>query len=282
MITTGSIKKVRSVINKVKKRGGVVGFVPTMGALHEGHLSLAHAARRECDFVVVSIFVNPLQFKPGEDYKKYPRDLGKDEKMLREESVDMVFYPQARQMYGGEFSTFVEECELSRVMCGASRPGHFKGVCTVVTKLFNIVDSNIAYFGQKDYQQALIIKRVVTDLNFPVRLKVLPIIRERGGLAVSSRNAYLTQDQRKDAALLFISLSEAKKMIKRGECSPSKIIAKIKRIVSKGKNTKIDYIAVKDANTLEDLKRIKGKVLVALAVYVAKTRLIDNVIINVK
>lgn len=282
MIVTGSIKKVRAAIVRAKKKGKVVGFVPTMGALHQGHLSLVRAAKKECDLVAVSIFVNSLQFGPKEDYKKYPRNLKIDEKLLKSQGVDLVFYPKANDMYGGEFSTFVEECELSRTMCGQSRLGHFKGVCTVVAKLFNILCPHRAYFGQKDYQQALIIKRMIADLNFPVKLKVFPIIRERDGLAMSSRNAYLSKTQRKDALLIYKALIEAKKMIKERERSINKITSRIKRIVSRGKSTKIDYIVLKDADTLEDLKRIKGKVLLALAVYVGKTRLIDNIVLNVK
>lgn len=282
MIVTGNTTRVRNAVKKTKKKAKVVGFIPTMGALHQGHLSLVRAAKKECGFVVVSIFINPLQFGPKEDYKKYPRSFKKDEKLLKEEGVDLVFYPKPSDMYGGKFSTFVNEADLSHNLCGKVRPGHFKGVCTVVAKLFNIVGADRAYFGQKDYQQSLIIKRMIEDLDFPIKLRVLPIVREKDGLAMSSRNAYLSKKERQNALSLYKSLLAAKAMIRKGERDPKKLLSKMKTIVSREKPNKIDYIKVKDAFTLQDLKRIKGRVLIALAVCVGKTRLIDNIILNVK
>jgi len=282
MIITGSINKVRRIVGQVRKKGKVIGFVPTMGALHRGHLYLVKTALKECDFVTVSIFVNPLQFGPGEDYKKYPRNFKKDEKLLQKVGVNLIFYPNAKTMYTKGFSTFLEETRLSKVLCGTSRPGHFKGVCTVVAKLFNVVGPDKAYFGQKDYQQACIIQRMVEDLNFPIKIKVLPIVREADGLAMSSRNAYLSIQQRKDATVLYASLKLARQLILKGERDCKKIINIIKSNIRSRKTTRIDYVKIKDADSLEDLKRIRGKVLIALAIYLGRTRLIDNIIVKVE
>ena len=282
MIIARSINKVRSVIDRAKRAHSMIGFVPTMGALHQGHLSLVKEASRECDFVVVSIFVNPLQFGPKEDYKKYPRNFKNDEKLLRRNGVNLIFYPNPKLMYGKDFSTFVEEEDLSKVLCGSSRPGHFKGVCTIVAKLFNIVHADIAYFGQKDYQQALIIRRLIEDLDFPIKIKILPIVREPSGLAMSSRNNYLSPGQIKDAGVLYEALKLSKKLIRQGQRDPKKIIREIKFLIKSRKAVKIDYIEIKDANDLRDLKKIRGKVLIALAVYLGKTRLIDNIVMSVK
>ncbi len=280
MVIIGSISKVRKVVGKAKGKGKRIGFVPTMGALHQGHLSLVEAASKECDFVAVSIFVNPLQFGPAEDYKKYPRNFSKDQKLLKEKGVDLIFYPTPKNMYKSGFSTFIEETSLGTVLCGASRPGHFRGVCTVVAKLFNIIEPDIAYFGSKDYQQARIIKQMAQDLDFAIKIKVLATVREKDGLAMSSRNAYLNKNERKDAVILYQSLKLAKKLIAAGERDCKKIINKLKLNITSKETAKIDYIEIKNAATLKDLAQIKGKVLIALAVYIGKTRLIDNLVIN--
>ena len=283
MIVARSILKVRKIIKKVKEKKKIVGFVPTMGALHLGHLSLIRKAKKECDFVVVSIFVNPIQFGPQEDYKRYPRPFKKDKKILEEEKVDLLFYPTVKVMYPENFSTYVEEVSLSKYLCGKFRPGHFRGVTTVVAKLFNIVNPDISYFGQKDFQQAQIIKRMVRDLNFPVKIKVLPIVREKDGLAMSSRNSYLTSSERKKAAFLYQSLKKAKVLIKQKE-NPQKVReAVIRFIKEKIPESRIDYVEVADPSTLESLKTIRKnqKVLVALAVHIGKARLIDNILVKV-
>jgi pantoate--beta-alanine ligase len=277
-----NISELREIIKKIKRKRKIVGFVPTMGALHLGHLSLIRKAKKEADFVVVSIFVNPTQFGPNEDYKRYPRPFKKDKEILEKEKVDLLFYPSVKTMYSKDFSTYVEEVSLSKVLCGKFRPGHFKGVCTVVAKLFNIVAPNIAYFGQKDYQQARIIKRMVRDLNFPVKIKVLPIVREKDGLALSSRNSYLSLQERKDALCLYKALNKAKELIEKGEREVKLIKREMKKIIKKVKYTKIDYIEIVDADNLREIERIKGKILIALAVWIGKARLIDNFILNVK
>jgi len=283
MIVARSILKVRKIIKKAKEKKKIVGFVPTMGALHLGHLSLIRKAKKECDFVVVSIFVNPIQFGPQEDYKRYPRPFKKDKKILEEEKVDLLFYPTAKVMYPQNFSTYVEEVSLSKYLCGKFRLGHFRGVTTVVAKLFNIVSPDISYFGQKDFQQAQIIKRMVRDLNFPVKIKVLPIVREKDGLAMSSRNSYLTSSERKKAAFLYQSLKKAKVLIKQKE-NPQKIRQVVIRFIKeKIPESKIDYVEVADPSTLESLKTIRKnqKVLVALAVHVGGARLIDNILVKI-
>lgn len=282
MLIERNISQIHRIIREARKKRKVIGFVPTMGALHEGHFSLIRAARKECDFVVVSIFVNPIQFGPTEDFKKYPRNFKKDKRLLKLEKVDLIFYPRVKDMYPKDFSTFVEEQFLSKPLCGKSRPGHFKGVCTVVAKLFNIVEPDVAYFGQKDYQQAQIIKRMVEDLNFPIKIKVLPIIRERDGLAMSSRNSYLSFKERKDATILLAALRLARTLINKGERSSRNLRKEIIQIIKSKKSAKIDYVEIVDAHTLRRLTRIKGKVLVALAVYIGKTRLIDNIVVRVR
>jgi len=281
MIVARTIKKVREIIDFVRRKNKIIGFVPTMGMLHRGHLSLVRKAVQEADFVVASIFVNPLQFGPGEDYKSYPRKFKKDERLLKEEGLDLVFYPTVKMMYCNDFSTYIEEYVLSKHLCGKSRPSHFKGVCTVVAKLFNIVQPHISYFGQKDYQQAQIIKRMVSDLDFPITIRVLPIIREKDGLAMSSRNKYLNKQERAQARCLYDSLKLSYKLIKTKEHNPHKVIKSMKALIKKeAPSAKIDYISIVNAQTLEDVKLIREKVLVALAVYIGKARLIDNMLIS--
>ncbi len=280
MIVLRNVKKVREIINKVKKRGDTVGFIPTMGALHEGHISLIKEAKKNTSFVVVSIFVNPTQFGPHEDYRKYPRNFKKDKEILKQEGVDLIFYPNVKAMYSKKFSTYVEEIELSKYLCGKRRPGHFKGVCTIVAKLFNIVLPDIAYFGQKDYQQAVIIKRMVKDLNFSLKIKVMPIVREKDGLALSSRNTYLTSHQRKEALSLYHALKLAYRMVKNKKQPPTIIKAMQKLIKKEAPSSKIDYINIVDPFTLQDVRKIEKRVLVALAIYIGKARLIDNMLIK--
>jgi pantoate--beta-alanine ligase len=264
---------------KAKSHGKKVGFVPTMGALHEGHLSLVEEAKKRADTVVVSIFVNPIQFGPSEDLARYPRNLGSDKKLLRHFDVDVLFMPEARTMYPEGFKTFVEVEGLSRKLCGRSRPTHFRGVTTVVAKLFNMVCPDIAFFGEKDYQQQIIIKRMAKDLDFPVEIVALPTVREFDGLAMSSRNAYLTQKERKSALILYRSLCLAKEEIRKGEKDPRKILLRIRSAVGTEPSVRLDYVAMVDPDTLEEVRKIKGKVLVALAACLGKARLIDNMVI---
>lgn len=276
-----TIKEVKEIISQYRrKKGGIIGFVPTMGALHLGHLSLVRRARVETDFVVVSIFVNPLQFGPHEDYRQYPRDFKSDEVLLKREGVDLIFYPTPRIMYPSSFSTYVEETSLSKVLCGKSRPTHFRGVTTVVAKLFNLIGPDISYFGQKDYQQAQIIKRMVQDLNFSLKIKVLPIVREPDGLAMSSRNAYLNPEERKDAPVLFEALKLCKKLILEGERDAGKLKKKMKKFISLRKTARVDYVEIVEAENLKRMKRLKGRVLIGLAVFINKTRLIDNMLVS--
>jgi len=275
-----SPKIMTEVLKKLKLKDRTIGFVPTMGALHEGHLSLIRKARRENDIVVVSIFVNPTQFGPKEDFKRYPRPIRKDIVSCRKEKVDFIFYPKVKDLYAQGFKTFVTVEQFSNILCGKSRAGHFRGVATVVTKLFNIVNPDIAYFGQKDAQQAIIIKRLVCDLNIPVKIKVMPIIREKDGLALSSRNIYLNQQERKDALVLSRSLNLAKDLLKEGERDAARIINSMRKLIKQRKPAKIDYISIVDPKDLKPVKRILNGCLIALAVWMGKTRLIDNIIIK--
>lgn len=272
-------KQMYTISKSRKLEGKTVGFVPTMGALHEGHLSLIRRARKENDVIVVSIFVNPAQFGKNEDFTRYPRPEKKDILSCQNENVDFVFYPKPENIYPKDYRTFVDVEGLSGLLCGKSRPGHFRGVATIVNKLFNIVQPDITYFGQKDAQQTIIIKRMVKDLNMPVKIKVLPTIREKDGLALSSRNIYLNTKERKDALVLFQSLESAKGLIKRGAC-PKEIIADMRGLIQSKKTARIDYIAIVDKNSLLPLKKSAGSYLIALAVRIGKTRLIDNIVIN--
>ena len=267
-------------ILKLKREGKRIGFVPTMGYLHEGHLSLARYARRENDIVVISIFVNPTQFGPREDYRRYPRDLKRDLRLAREEGVDIVFYPSVEEMYPTKYRTYVEVEELSNVLCGKSRPGHFRGVTTVCAKLFNIVLPDVAYFGQKDAQQAIIIKRMVRDLNFPLKIKVLPIVREKDGLALSSRNVYLSSEERKEATVLYRSLKIAEQMVKEGVKDSRKIKRRVRSMISRKETAKIDYVEIVSLEDLEPVTVIDKPALLALAVWFGKARLIDNTILK--
>lgn len=275
-----NIKQMSQISKKARLAGRTIGFVPTMGALHEGHLSLIRRARRENEIVVVSIFVNPTQFGPQEDFKKYPRNFKCDAQMCKREGVDIIFYPPTKEIYPDNYRTYVLVEELSEVLCGKFRPGHFKGVATVVTKLFNIVQPDIAYFGQKDAQQVIIIKKIVEDLNIPVRIKVIPTLREKNGVALSSRNAYLKPSERRDAAVLYEALNLAKNLIRQGNRNSPDIIKEMKRIINKKKSAKVQYISVVGLGDLRPVERIKDSVLIALAVCLGKTRLIDNIIVK--
>ena len=272
-------KILQEKVLNLKKKAKIIGFVPTMGYLHEGHLSLIRKARKECDVVVVSIFVNPLQFGPKEDFKKYPRDFKRDLALCRK-LVDIIFFPQAKDMYPTDFLTSVEVEQRSNILCAASRPGHFRGVVTVVNKLFNIVLPDKAYFGQKDAQQALIIKKMVEDLNIPIKVVICPIVREPDGLAMSSRNRYLSGKERKESLVLYKSLKLAKRLIREGTRDSKTIINKMKRLITKVNSAKIDYISVADAETLEELDEVKPPAVVSLAVKIGKPRLIDNIVLE--
>lgn len=275
-----TVAEMKSIVRELHKQNKSIGFVPTMGYLHEGHLSLVRRARTENDVVVVSIFVNPTQFGPNEDFDRYPRDLERDLRLLEPLGVNYVFHPSVEEMYPRNYSVYVEEVSLSRHLCGASRPGHFRGVCTVVTKLFNIVKPTRAYFGQKDAQQFRILKRMVENLNMDIEMIELPIVRESDGLAMSSRNVYLSPEERKEATRLYKALKRAEELIDKGEREVPIIKAEMMKVLDHPL-LKIDYVEIVNEATLEPIERIDGKVLIALAVFVGKARLIDNTIIEV-
>ncbi|MCX5700803.1 MAG: pantoate--beta-alanine ligase [Candidatus Omnitrophica bacterium] len=275
-----TVDSIRRELKKHKVRGKSIGFVPTMGALHEGHLRLIRQAAKENNIVVVSIFVNPIQFGPKEDLKKYPRTLKKDLAICRKFGVDFVFTPSVKEIYPNGFSTYVFVEGLSNILCGASRPGHFQGVATVVTKLLNIIQPVTLYLGQKDAQQAVIIKRMIVDLNIPVRIKIIPTVRRIDGLALSSRNKYLNNHESIDASVLSRALNLARVLIKNGARDSLRIISRMKQLILQ-KKAKIDYISIVDANNLSPLKVVSGDCLIVLAVRFGKVRLIDNVIIRI-
>ena len=275
-------QRMSSVARKIRReQDRTVGLVPTMGALHEGHLSLVREARRMCDVVVVSVFVNPAQVGPGEDFEHYPRDLTKDTALLTDYNVDYIFAPPVEEIYPKGFSTYVNVEGLSEQLEGASRPGHFRGVATVVTILLNTIRPDFAFFGQKDAQQALVIRRLIKDLAFDTEIVILPIIREDSGLAISSRNLYLTPDEQKSATVLHKALKQAKQAFKEGERNASRITELIRQTVESEPRARLDYVTIADAETLEKLDRVDDRpTLIALAAYVGKTRLIDNTILN--
>lgn len=266
----------------MKKGDRSIGLVPTMGCLHEGHMSLVRAAKKHTDVVIMSIFVNPIQFGPKEDFEKYPRDQKRDEELARDAGVDVIFYPSLKDMYPEGYATYVTVEDLTKNLCAESRPGHFRGVATVVTKLFNIVKPDAAYFGQKDMQQALMIKKMAADLNMDLNVKIMPIVRGKDGLAMSSRNMYLSEAETKDAAILRQSLKQAESLIKGQERDTKKIIRTIEDMIKSKPTAKIDYVAVVDMKGLRDIKTISGEVMIALAVFFGSTRLIDNITITVK
>ncbi|WP_261828369.1 pantoate--beta-alanine ligase [Inconstantimicrobium mannanitabidum] len=270
------IKELRSMIKSWRREGLSIGFVPTMGALHEGHESLIKRAVAENDRVVVSVFVNPTQFGPNEDYDAYPRNIDKDLKLCMNAGATVVFNPEPKEMYFQDKSTSVSVSGLTDVLCGAKRPGHFDGVCLVVSKFLNIVTPDRAYFGQKDAQQVAVIKRMIRDLNIDVEIIPCPIVREEDGLAKSSRNTYLSAEERKAALVLSRSLKMAKKALDNGERDAYKLKELIRVEISKEPLAKIDYVEIVDGDSLNDVEVIERNILVPIAVYIGKTRLIDN------
>jgi pantoate--beta-alanine ligase len=264
----------------LKREGRVIGFVPTMGFLHEGHLSLMRTARQRCDVLVVSIFVNPTQFGPNEDLAAYPRDFERDESLCSGAGVDVVFYPDPKNMYAADASVWVNEDSLSTVLCGASRAGHFRGVCTVVAKLFNLVQPDLAVFGEKDAQQLRIIERMVRDLNFPIEIVRGAIVREDDGLAMSSRNKYLSADLRQQALCLRRSLDGVLTMFGEGECSVEVLRKAMVDLIQKEPDAEIDYIEFVDDSSLKSVEKVNSRALVALAVKFGRTRLIDNEVLH--
>jgi pantoate--beta-alanine ligase len=274
-----SISEMKNLAKEWKRQGLSIGFVPTMGYLHEGHLALVRRAKELSDRVVVSIFVNPIQFAPGEDYQRYPRDLERDKALLENEGVDVLFSPRVEEMYPPGFQTYVEVKELSSGLCGRYRPGHFVGVATVVLKLFNIVQPDIAVFGEKDYQQLKIIQRMVQDLNLDVKIIPHPTVREEDGLAMSSRNTYLSPEERKSAIALYKALNLAEELINQGERKVATLREKLKEFIESYPYTKVQYIEFVHPETLKEVERVDEPTLLALAVFVGEARLIDNKII---
>jgi len=274
-----TIKSVRSLVKAARSKDKKIGFVPTMGALHIGHILLIEAARKNTDFVVVSIFVNPTQFGPGEDFEKYPRPLDADLEICKKAGADVVFAPSAKEMYPAENLTWVNVEKLAAPLCGCSRPGHFRGVATVCAKLFNIVAPDTAFFGQKDAQQVAVVKKMAADLNIPLEIVVCPTVREKNGLAISSRNRYLTAQEKKDAASIYKSLRKCEQMVKQGIRETEPIIAGMRKILSPV--CSIEYISIVDAQTLQNLDKIAGPAIAAVAVKIGSTRLIDNILIDV-
>jgi len=277
MLTAISLSELFSIRSSFQ---GVVGLVPTMGYLHDGHLSLVQRAREDCDHVVVSIFVNPTQFGPQEDLSKYPRDVARDLSLLEPLGVDLVWMPTAELMYPPGYQTWVEVEAITRPLEGAMRPGHFRGVTTVVTKLFTGVQPRKAYFGQKDAQQAAVIRQMTRDLNFPIEIVVCPIVREPDGLAMSSRNVYLDPAQRKAATVLYRSLSAAKEAYENGERDADQLRQTMKDVLASEPLAQVQYVSCADYDTLEELERVTGKTLLSMAVFFGKTRLIDNFVLD--
>jgi pantoate--beta-alanine ligase len=270
------VDELRKTLDAVRRQRKRIGFVPTMGALHDGHLSLVRASSEECDCTVVSIYVNPSQFGPSEDYRQYPRSMEADLDALARYEVPLVFAPSNDEVYPGGYATWVEVASVAEPLEGACRPGHFRGVATIVLKLLGMVGPDVAYFGQKDYQQALVIRRMVEDLNLPVVIRVCPIVREPDGLAMSSRNAYLSPDGRQRALVLWKSLCLAGELVEQGERDAAAIAEKMRQVIASAEGAKIDYVALVDPDTLQPVDQIRGPALAAVAVRIDQTRLIDN------
>lgn len=281
MRIVSTVEEVREQVKEWRAEGFSVGLVPTMGYLHEGHKSLIDKAVRQNDKVVVSVFVNPIQFGPTEDLATYPRDIERDAALCENAGAALIFHPEKENMYFDDFCTYVDMDNLTKGLCGKSRPTHFRGVCTVVSKLFNIVQPDRAYFGQKDAQQLAVVRRMVRDLNFDLEIIGCPIIREKDGLAKSSRNTYLSSEERKAAVVLHKSLEKGERMLRGGEKDAEKIKQAIREVILAEPLAKIDYVEVVDFDTLESVETADGEVLTAIAVYIGKTRLIDNVIVTV-
>ncbi|MCS7312012.1 MAG: pantoate--beta-alanine ligase [Acidobacteria bacterium] len=277
------ILRMKEIVRGWHRQGRTIGFVPTMGYLHEGHLSLIRESKRMTDHTVVSIFVNPLQFGPREDYDRYPRDLDRDVEILSRESVDVLFYPSVEDMYPPGYRTYIDVEGLSQKWEGASRPGHFRGVATVVCKLFHIVQPDFAFFGQKDAQQFVILRRMVQDLNMDVELIQLPIVRESDGLAMSSRNVYLSPEERTVAPRLYQALQVGRRLVQEeGERDAEKIVEAVRSFLAQEPRIRIDYVALVDLEDLEPIETVRGPALLAAAIYLGPTRLIDNVTLNTK
>ncbi|MGD0280623.1 MAG: pantoate--beta-alanine ligase [Smithella sp.] len=271
-----SVKQMQSFSESLRMKGKKIAFVPTMGYFHEGHLSLMKEAKKMADCLVVSIYVNPTQFGPKEDFSKYPRDLDRDLKMAESVNVDVIFYPPDKEMYPANYQTYVDVEKVTQNLCGMSRPGHFRGVATVCNKLFNMVKPDIAIFGKKDFQQFVTIKRMVEDLNMDIQITGSPTVRESDGLAMSSRNKYLNKDERKSALTLYRAIKLAQKLYANGEKKSSVVINETEKLIKRAPYTAIDYIKICDTKTLKDTDKIKNQSVIALAVKVGKTRLIDN------
>ena len=275
-----TVDEIRRLVGASRQAGQTVGFVPTLGALHDGHMSMIRQARKETDYVVVSIFLNPTQFGPNEDLNKYPKREQQDLDLCREAGIDAVFLPSVEQMYRGGYRTVVKVKGLSEKLCGAERPGHFDGVCTVVAKLFNIIGPSLAYFGQKDAQQALIIRRMVADLDLPIEVRVCPTVRETSGLAMSSRNAYLSEQQREQAGCLYKAMLKGQELIASGEQDAEKVIGAMRQVISQAGVSEIDYIEAVDAETLEKATQTSQTWLLAAAIRIGQARLIDNILVD--
>ena len=282
MKIVNKVRQMQVLSDKFKKEGKKIAFVPTMGYFHKGHLSLMERGRKLADILVISIFVNPIQFGPGEDFRKYPRDLKRDLSLAEGVGVDVAFIPEAEEMYPPDYQTYLEVTGLTQHLCGLSRPGHFRGVTTVVAKLFNIVKPDIALFGLKDYQQYIVIKRMVRDLNYDIEVVGCPIIREKDGLAMSSRNIYLTPEQRKSALCLYQGIKLAERLVREGQRDAKIIIKEVIDYIESKPYTQIDYVKICHPETLDDLEYLNDKALLALAVRVGKARLIDNTILEVR
>ena len=276
-----TVQEIRKFIQTAKAKDKTIGFVPTMGALHEGHLSLMRQSKKENDITVVSIFVNPKQFGPKEDFARYPREEKKDKLLAQRAKVDIIFYPSVEEIYPQGYLTYVEVEQLTQGLCGRSRPGHFRGVTTVVTKLLNIVTPNILYLGQKDAQQAIVLRKMIQDLNISTEVKICPTIREKDGLAMSSRNSYLSDEHRQEAPFLFQSLKYAQKKIAEGERNVTAINREVTLMIEKNTSAEIEYVECVNTQTLRPLKTIQGEMLLALAVRFGPTRLIDNLMFKV-
>jgi len=281
VIRVTTVAGMKDLVRRWRGEGKRIGLVPTMGYLHEGHLSLVRRSKSRSDVTVVSIFVNPAQFGPREDLQKYPRDLERDAALLEKEGVDAVFCPTVGEMYPAGYKTYVQVTELEGRLCGKSRPGHFRGVATVVLKLFNIVEPALAFFGWKDAQQVIVLKRMAADLDLGVEIAACPLVREPDGLAMSSRNAYLSPEERKAAPVLFRSLAAAEKLVAAGERDAAKVVAGIRSAIEAEPLARVDYVEAVSLETLEPVAELAGEVLVALAVFVGTTRLIDNVRLRV-
>lgn len=281
MRTVTAIREMKALVATWREAGRTVGLVPTMGYLHEGHLSLVRGSKERCGATVVSIFVNPAQFGPGEDLQRYPRDLERDAAMLEKEGVDTLFVPAAEEIYPPGYRTTVEVHGLQDRLCGRTRPGHFRGVATVVLKLFNIVRPDVAFFGAKDAQQSVIVEKMTRDLDLDVEIAVCPIVREPDGLAMSSRNTYLSPDERRAATVLSRSLAEAERLVREGERNAARLAGRMNEIIAGEPLARLDYAEIVEAETLEPVVEVRGDTLLLLAVYIGRTRLIDNLRVRI-